>query len=314
MESVCCRILTLIQIIKTKKGRYFVMEKKPCDIRREIFEETQRLYSSNESLIRSIEYSKQHQRFIAEADKICTHQGNKYDEPAKVRVSMKRSLKVAQGYSDMKVCVHNFASASNPGGGVTKGSNAQEEAICRCSTLYPCISDESMMNQFYNAHREALRAGKMNALYNNDCIYTPSVMVFREDNKNYTPIHERIWFKIDVISCAAPNLRNMPSNAMNPDSGDKAVKISQRDLLELHKSRIRRVLDIALTSNEEVLILGAFGCGAFQNPPNIVAEAMAGVIKDYLYCFRAIEFAIYCTPDNSTNYNVFSRRLSSLCK
>lgn len=227
------------------------------------------------------------------------------DDEERLKLFTKSGSCYILGYADI--------SESAVGGGVTKGSSAQEESICRCSTLYPCISDETIVSKFHNAHREALRAGKMSALYNNDCIYTPSVIVFRDD-KTEALLDKESFYEIDVISCATPNLRNMPSNAMNPDSGDKAVKISQRDLLELHKSRIRRVLDIALTSNAEVLILGAFGCGAFQNPPNIVAEAMAGVIKDYLHCFRAIEFAVYCPPNDSTNYDVFSRRLRSLCK
>lgn len=279
--------------------------------RRLIFEETQRLYNSDQSLIDSIAYSKQHQKVITVADNFY---GMKHGcfEPAKVIVSNKRCLTAAKGYPSAKVCVHNFASASNPGGGVAKGSSAQEESICRCSTLYSCISDEAVVSRFHNAHREALRAGNMTALYNNDCIYTPRVTVFRDDITEEV-LSEDSRYEIDVISCAAPNLRNMPSNAMNPDSGDKKVPISQRDLLELHKSRMCRLLAIAALNDVDVLILGAFGCGAFQNPPDIVAEAMARAVKEFRDCFKVIEFAVYCPPQNMTNYDVFSRRLRPLC-
>lgn len=203
---------------------------------------------------------------------------------------------------------------TNPGGGVTKGSNAQEEAICRCSTLYPCISDGRITDQFHEKHRKDLKSGQLNALYNDDCIYTPNVTVFRKDTENPELLPENLWYEIDVISCAAPNLRNKPSNAMNPDSGNKAVSIKPSELLELHKKRMSRVLDIAKMNGAEVMILGAFGCGAFQNSPDVVARAMQGVAKDYLHSFKIIEFAVYCPPRDTKNYDVFKRTLSSICQ
>ena len=167
---------------------------------------------------------------------------------------------------------------------------------------------------FHNKHRSALKDGKMNALYNNDCIYTPRVTVFKSDTDNPRVLPENLWYEVDIISCAAPNLRSRPSNAMNPDSGNKAVSIKPSELLELHKKRISRVLDIASLNGAEVVILGAFGCGAFQNSPDIVAQAMYGVVQNYLYHFKAIEFAVYCPPRDTRNYDVFKRTLSSICK
>lgn len=43
-----------------------------------------------------------------------------------------------------------------------------------------------------------------------------------------------------------------------------------------------------------MLILGAFGCGAFKNPPELVAKAFKTVISENHYdeCFRKIVFAI----------------------
>ena len=73
---------------------------------------------------------------ILESDEIIEIDKKVYDIPAKVIVSKKRSLEAASAYKDLNVCVHNFASASNPGGGVTRGANAQEECLCRCSSLF----------------------------------------------------------------------------------------------------------------------------------------------------------------------------------
>ncbi|MCM1327475.1 MAG: TIGR02452 family protein [Bacteroidales bacterium] len=278
-----------------------------------IFEDTKRLYTTDKRLIDSVNFSKQNQQIIEAGEEVPAPKAT-YDEPAKVVVSRRRSLEAAKQYTNLKVCVLNFASATNAGGGVTKGSSAQEEAICRCSTLYPCIADDKVMGGFHYKHRNALQAGQMNALYNDDCIYTPKVMVFKEDTAHPKLLPENEWYDVDIISCAAPNLRNKPSNAMNPSSGDKAVSIKSDELSKLHKKRMGRIFDIAGLHGVEVVILGAFGCGAFQNPPNIVAEAIYEIIENYRNHFRVIEFAVYCSPKDTGNYDAFKRVFASMAE
>lgn len=49
----------------------------------------------------------------------------------------------------------NFASAVNPGGGVRSGSSAQEESLCRYSTLYPTLNQQFLWKKYYEVNRQA---------------------------------------------------------------------------------------------------------------------------------------------------------------
>ena len=120
---------------------------------------------------------------------------------------------------------------------------------------------------------------------------------------------ESAWQTLDVITCAAPNLRERPSNRMNAGDGDVRVEISAADLQTLHERRLRRILDVAAANGAEAIVLGAFGCGAFRNDPKVVAAAAKTVVADYLHAFRAIEFAVYCRPGDSANYDAFVNAL-----
>lgn len=112
---------------------------------------------------------------------------------------------------------------------------------------------------------------------------------------------ENEWYKVNMITCAAPNLREKPSNMMNSGDGDERVEITDDELLAIHEKRFTRILDIALTNNNDVVILGAF-----ENNPGVVAAAAKNVVEKYIHAFRVIEFAVYCSPRDSNNYDVFS--------
>ena len=267
----------------------------------EVFEDTKKLYSSNSVLKEAVQDAGQEQELYLEGTVVG---GNivQRDKPARVIVSMKRTLEAASAYVGKKVCILNFASATNPGGGVVKGSSAQEEAICRCSTLYPCLDTPKMWNGFYRPHRQ-----EQNPLHNDDCIYTPGVIAFKSDTDYPQMLPLNRCYRVNVITCAAPNLREKPSNGMNSGDGDMAVKISDTELQKLHEKRMRRVLEIAAKKGNDVVILGAFGCGAFRNPPEVVAKAMKTVMEEYSNAFETIEFAVYCPPRDDSNYQTFKK-------
>ena len=276
-----------------------------------VFQDTEHWCKTNQRLIEGIAKSIVGQKLILEWEGVeDAFQGkalekNRYKDVAKVVVSKKRSYEAASAYQGKRVCVHNFASATNPGGGVTKGSSAQEECLCRCSTLYFCLNTDITWSGFYGPHR-----AMQDPIHNDDCIYTPGVTVIKTDETIPQIMPEKDWHSVDVITCAAPNLRENPSNQMNSGDGQTAVTLSYEEQITIHEKRLRRILDVAVAAGEEVVILGAFGCGAFQNDPQAVATAASNVLADYLHAFETIEFAVYCSPRDKRNYDIFKRVIS----
>jgi len=268
----------------------------------EIFNDSVELMEKNERLQQAIKEAINHQTMYYATQEVAVPESKGKD--CKILVSTKRSFEAASAYarSGKKVAVMNFASATNPGGGVVKGSSAQEECLCRCSTLYPCLALEEIWQQFYYPHRSM-----GNPLYNDDCLYTPGVVVFKSDISFPERMKEEDWYQVDVITCAAPNLRAIPSNSMNPFAGNAPAEIDDDSLYKLHLQRSERIFRVAANNGAEVLILGAFGCGAFRNPPAVVAKAFKTVQEKYASYFDTIEYAIFCGGHETQNYDAFCK-------
>ena len=270
-----------------------------------IFEDTEEWYQTDETLKEAIAQSIKGTKLYMEGELPEITQEKSTDESI-VSVGKYRTFETAQFYKrknpELRVAVLNFASATNPGGGVTIGSHAQEECLCRCSTLYPTLDTDDLLKNYYDFHYK-----RHNALYTDACIYTPNILVIKSDTDKPQRLPKDKWISVDVLTCAAPNLRPRPSNKYNPGAG-KHIAVSDDELYDLHISRAKQILTVAAHHGVEVLILGAFGCGAFQNDPNIVAKAYADVVKQFNGYFKEIHFAVYCPPNRSNeNYIAFAK-------
>ena len=268
-----------------------------------VFKDTEEACKSNPRLMESIRKSCAGQIFVREKDSV--PDGSTvacFDTDARIVVSKKRTFEAAQAYvgTGDRVCVLNFASSSNPGGGVASGAGAQEECLCRVSTLYFTLDTDENWKRFYSPHRKA-----RDPLHNDDILYSKDVTVFKSDTMAPKRLPETEWFDVDVLTCAAPNLREHPSNSMNSGDGARRIQLAPGELRRLHEKRLSRILDVAAANGEEAIVLGAFGCGAFRNDPRVVAAAAAVVMPHYRMRFKVIEFAIYCRPGDTQNYDAF---------
>ncbi len=190
-----------------------------------------------------------------------------------------------------RIAVLNFADSISPGGAVTYGSSAQEESLCRCSTLFPVLNRRALHEQYYSVNEKNVTPRGSDA-----CIYTPKIKIVKSDEDHPARLSERDWVEVDVITCAAPNYRCV---LPPPDE----------ELFEIHLNRGRKILDAALDNGADCLVLGAFGCGAFYNSPTVVANAYAQLMQEYKGMFDEVEFAIFYWGKEVTNYNAFQKAL-----
>ncbi|MDE5670238.1 MAG: TIGR02452 family protein [Eubacterium sp.] len=112
-------------------------------------------------------------------------------------------------------------------------------------------------------------------------IYTKGVTIFKNDSDVPQIMPKNEWFNVDIITCAAPYIA-------------KRKYTNKTALKELFKDRIKNIFEAAIDNDVEVIILGAFGCGAFKNPTEVVAKAFHEMIEENNYgnYFKKIVFAI----------------------
>lgn len=176
----------------------------------------------------------------------------------------------------------NMANAYKRGGGVEDGCPAQEEALSRRSN--------------YMAIATHLQAGK--AKISEGGIYSPHVQVFREDAAKGYAFMER---PVDValIAVAAFDLRRNSRDRVKLGLAAETAYTEKHLVNHLlfvnqTKQRIRNMLRKLVEKGHTDLVLGALGCGAFQNPPKLIASLFEQVFseREFKGRFETVTFAV----------------------
>ena len=119
-----------------------------------IFEDTMDWINTDKDLSDSVNNAKNHTEIFYEDDYPEFNQKNICDTQITVtrHRSFEAAIKLHKTDITSKIAVLNFANAFHAGGGVTTGSSAQEESLCRTSTLYPLIYRKYLRDTFYKHH------------------------------------------------------------------------------------------------------------------------------------------------------------------
>lgn len=180
-------------------------------------------------------------------------------------------------------CVLNMANRQNPGGGVLSGAGAQEENIFRRSNILLSLYQFVDYCNQYGVTRCNTNSYPLDR--NTGGIYSKDITIFRGSEKSGYCFLKKP-FKTSVVSVPAinkPKLENI----------DGQYFISH-DLVEPCKEKIRTILRISGNMGHDCLVLGAFGCGAFGNPPHHMAALFKEVFceKEFFNQFKLVVFAI----------------------
>ena len=81
--------------------------------------------------------------------------------------------------------------------------------------------------------------------------------------------------------------------------------MNDAELFGYHVKRAIHMLTVAASKGANILVLGAFGCGAFQNNPEVVAKAYKAALDVFPKVFDEVVFAIYTSAKDQKNYVAF---------
>ena len=197
------------------------------------------------------------------------------DKPTLITIEDCDTLAAAKKFSNP--CCLNFASHKRPGGGYKAVINiplpikTQEEDLFRRSNL-PELMDIPEVRKWYPLHGLS-------------GIYTNQVVICKD--AKLQPCEP---FNISLVTVPA---------VVNPHTIEH---------MQLVKNKAYRILEIAADNEHKDLILGAWGCGVFNNDPTNIAELFCSIIRsDFRNIFDNVIFAI--PGKNSNNYRCFEERI-----
>jgi len=191
--------------------------------------------------------------------------------------------------------VLNMANAYIPGGGYVEGMAAQEENMFRRTDCHFQITsvEYDKSNDRYTPAMTELISAKYGVVYLDKehprvCIRGPENR--QKDNLGYEWLAEDEVFPFYELRASAQDLRG-------------SIEFNSAEA----RHRIAAQLETLRITGIRYAVLGAFGCGAFKNPPEYVASIYKEEIDKRADDFDLIAFAIFASGYGHDNYIPFMK-------
>lgn len=215
------------------------------------------------------------------------------DNPCRIKVVNDDCLYVVKklwkkGY---KPCVLNMASYQRPGGGVINGSSAQEEDIFRRTTIALSLFQFHPIGERYGIKLNEEHSYPLDL--NWGAIYSPNVIYLKKGRDQDYKLRQNLECTFGVISVPAMKYPELIGGEMAQWAKD------------VTRNKIHQILSIPSKHGHDALVLGAFGCGAYGNPPSQMAALFKEMLErdEYKYLYDKIVFAILEDNNSHRSHN-----------
>ena len=154
----------------------------------------------------------------------------------------------------------NHPNPLSPCAGFDKSASSYEESLIFSSGLYRSLMEGEGKDMYIK--NQKLDEKKQDGIYRSDLIYCPNVPVFRDNEMNLVEDYENKFTTVNVISIPAINYK------IYSNDDDFSLEKYEKNM----RSRINRILKVALKHGHTKIFISPWGCGIEQGPWEDVLE------------------------------------------
>ncbi len=203
------------------------------------------------------------------------------------------ALRMTQRFG-VRFAVLNMANAFVPGGAYVEGAVAQEENMFRRTDCHLCVDSNEYDEDLdrYLPEMTSLLSADEGVVYLD--VNRPRVCIRAPEDRErahlgYEWLDRHVIFSFFALRASAQDLRD--GSPFDPKETRK---------------RVAAQLDTLCSAGLQAAVLGAFGCGAFQNPGEKVAQIYRDEILARQEHFVIIAFAVFDAGYGPNNFKLFS--------